>query len=182
MPPFYPIFACVDLEYGSRSRKLLNTDPIWIRIHNTACTYAHCFVQYYTNKSFRQSLSKAWAQFQTVSRLQDQRVSASHEVHTGICSFEEGKNRTIFLNKKNPYIPAVQNCLTLNTFICQRKSQIMLKKNKTSKNVPMLAMGNAATNCWQNTPNINNSVYSHVVSTDFYGIVKTPARPSGGLE
>ena len=31
MPPFNPIFACLDpdaySEYGSRSRKLLNTDP-----------------------------------------------------------------------------------------------------------------------------------------------------------
>ena len=48
------------------------------------------------------TLYKAWAQFQTVSQLQDQRVSASHEVHTGICSFEEGKNRSIVLTKKKP--------------------------------------------------------------------------------
>ena len=45
MPPFYPIFACVDpdlySEYvsGSRSRKLLNTDPIRIQIQNTAAQY-----------------------------------------------------------------------------------------------------------------------------------------------
>ena len=34
------IFLCVDpdpyFEYGSGARKLLNTDPIQIRIHNTA--------------------------------------------------------------------------------------------------------------------------------------------------
>ena len=40
LPPFYPIFACVDTDpyfkYESGSRKLLNTDPIRIRIHNTA--------------------------------------------------------------------------------------------------------------------------------------------------
>ena len=41
LPPLYPIFTCVDpdpySEYGSRSgsRKLLNTDPIRSRIHNT---------------------------------------------------------------------------------------------------------------------------------------------------
>ena len=39
LPPFYPIYACVDpdpySEYGSGSRKFLNTDPIRIRIHNT---------------------------------------------------------------------------------------------------------------------------------------------------
>ena len=39
LPPFYPLFARVDpdpySEYGSGSRKLLNTDPIRIRIHNT---------------------------------------------------------------------------------------------------------------------------------------------------
>ena len=39
MPPFYPMFACVDpdpySENGSGSRKLPNTDPIQIRIHNT---------------------------------------------------------------------------------------------------------------------------------------------------
>ena len=40
LPPFYPIFACVDTdpysEYRSGSRKLLNRDQIRIRIHNTA--------------------------------------------------------------------------------------------------------------------------------------------------
>ena len=41
LPPFEPIFACVDPDqyskYGSIFRKLLNTDPIQIRIrtHNT---------------------------------------------------------------------------------------------------------------------------------------------------
>ena len=35
------------------------------------------------------------------------------------------------------YLYNVRVCLTLNTFICQRKSQIMLKKNTTSKNAPM---------------------------------------------
>ena len=104
------------------------------------------------------TLYKAWAQFQTVSRLQDQRVSASHEVHTGICSFEEGKNRIIFLNKKKPYIPAVQNCLTLNTFICQRKSQIMLKKNTTFKKCANVGRGKCAKCCLHNLPIINNSV------------------------
>ena len=38
-PLFYPIFTCMDpdpyWEYGST--KLLNMDPIQIRIHNTAC-------------------------------------------------------------------------------------------------------------------------------------------------
>ena len=33
------MFTCVDpdtySEYGSGSRKFLNTDPSWIRIHNT---------------------------------------------------------------------------------------------------------------------------------------------------
>ena len=32
LPLFYPIFTFI---YGSGSTKLLNTDPIWIRIHNT---------------------------------------------------------------------------------------------------------------------------------------------------
>ena len=40
-------------------------------------------------------------------------------------------------------------CLTLNKFICQRKSQIMLKKNMTSKK--------CAKCCRQNLPNISNS-------------------------
>ena len=40
--PVYPIFTCVDpdqdpySDYGSESRKLMNADPIWILIHNTA--------------------------------------------------------------------------------------------------------------------------------------------------
>ena len=35
-PPIYPTVTCVDpiSEYGSGSTKMLNTDPIWIRIHN----------------------------------------------------------------------------------------------------------------------------------------------------
>ena len=45
MPPFYPIFACVD---PPGSRKLLNIDPIRIRIHNTDFKVytIHCAVQY----------------------------------------------------------------------------------------------------------------------------------------
>ena len=43
LPLFYPIFTCVDpnpyWEYVSGSTKLLNTDPIRIRIHNTATRY-----------------------------------------------------------------------------------------------------------------------------------------------
>ena len=39
LPLNYPIFTCVDLdpysEYRSGYTKLLNTDPIWIRIRNT---------------------------------------------------------------------------------------------------------------------------------------------------
>ena len=34
MPLFYPIFTCLDPEYGSGSTKLLETDQIRIRIHN----------------------------------------------------------------------------------------------------------------------------------------------------
>ena len=36
LPPFYPIFTCVDPYSENGSRKLLNTDPIRIRIHKTA--------------------------------------------------------------------------------------------------------------------------------------------------
>ena len=42
----YAIFTSVDLdpysEYGSGSTKLLNTDPIWIRIQNTGFNYKIC--------------------------------------------------------------------------------------------------------------------------------------------
>ena len=39
LPLIYPMFTCVDSDsyskYGSGSTKVLNTDPIWIRILNT---------------------------------------------------------------------------------------------------------------------------------------------------
>ena len=38
LPLIYPMFTCVDSDsyskYGSGSTKVLNTDPIWIRIHH----------------------------------------------------------------------------------------------------------------------------------------------------
>ena len=41
MPSFYPMYICMRgpdpySEFGSGSRKLQTTDPIWIRIHNYA--------------------------------------------------------------------------------------------------------------------------------------------------
>ena len=40
LPLIYPMFTYVDSDsyskYGSGSTKVLNTDPIWIRIHKTA--------------------------------------------------------------------------------------------------------------------------------------------------
>ena len=49
----------------------------------------------------------------------------------------------LLISIKN-FISCLQNdCLTLNTFICQRKIQIMLKKKTTFKNVPTLAGENA---------------------------------------
>ena len=45
LPPIYPIVTCVDpdlyLEYRYGSTKFLNTDPIWIRINNTAQSTFH---------------------------------------------------------------------------------------------------------------------------------------------
>ena len=50
------------------------------------------------------------------------------------------------------------SCLTLNT--CQRKNQIMLKKNTTSKKCANVGGGKCAKSCRQNPLNIINSVDS----------------------
>ena len=47
LPLIYPIFACLDpdtfSECGSKSTKVLTTDSIWIRIHNTVKKYSFYF-------------------------------------------------------------------------------------------------------------------------------------------
>ena len=65
LPPFYFIFTCVDpdpySEYGSGfgPKKLLNTDPIWIRIHNTGPGEENVLLLN-TRKNSSATLAKTW--------------------------------------------------------------------------------------------------------------------------
>ena len=73
------------------------------------------------------------------------------------------------------------SCLTLNTFICQRKSQNVLKKKMTSKKCANVGGGKCAKS-WLQNPRKSKQFSRVKASTDSHGIIKIPTGPPSGLE
>ena len=75
----------------------------------------------------------------------------------------------------------MNTCLTLNTFICQRKIQIMIKKKTTFKKCANVGRGKHTKSWWQILK--NSKQFSPVtMSTDSQGIAKNTTLPPSGLE